>query len=48
MLVGFRCNKNEEEIRRCRSATTEEVAELLHANDDGGRLKRKPVNIGQG
>ena len=28
--------------------TTEEVTQLLHARDDGGRLERKLVNIGQG
>lgn len=30
------------------SDTTEEVTQLLHARDDGGRLERKLVNIGQG
>lgn len=44
----FSAIKNEEEIGRCQSSTTEEDAELLHANDDGGRLKRKLGNIGQG
>lgn len=47
MLFVPAIKETEEEISRYRP-TTEEVAELLHANNDGGRLERKLGNIGQG
>lgn len=47
MLVVAAIKQTEEELGRW-LPTTEEVAELLHVKDDGGRHARKLGNVGQG